>query len=173
MTIGKIHWEELKIEAEVTRKFLKLVPFEKATFKPAPKSEQLGNLAIHIAEILGWWEACVMYDKLDFYGFEPEKVNNNEQLMLYFESLLRSAKKALLSVEDSVLDKLWSMTYGSEVLFTLPKKQVLRVFCMNHLIHHRAQLGVYLRMLDIPIPATYGPSADDEEVITIRSFNYG
>jgi len=64
----------------------------------------------------------------------------------------------------------WSMTHGDEILFTLPKKQVVRIFCMNHLVHHRAQLGVYLRILDIPIPAVYGPSADDEEVTLIRAF---
>ncbi|MCR9289685.1 MAG: DinB family protein [Bacteroidetes bacterium] len=62
------------------------------------------------------------------------------------------------------------MTYGDEILFTLPKKQVARVFCMNHLVHHRAQLGVYLRILDIPFPAVYEPSADDENVIMIRRF---
>ena len=68
------------------------------------------------------------------------------------------------------MEKDWSMTYGEDVLFTLKKKQVLRVFCMNHLIHHRAQLGVYLRMLGIPVPAVYGSSADDENVLLIQPF---
>ena len=87
-----------------------------------------------------------------------------------FDDLLTSAKKALSEVKDEELEKNWSMTHGEAVLFTLPKKQVLRIFCMNHLVHHRSQLGTYLRQLDIPVPAAYGPSADDEDVILINPF---
>ena len=79
-------------------------------------------------------------------------------------------KKSLMNVQEYELEKEWSMTYGDQVHFTLPKKQVLRMFCMNHLVHHRAQLGVYLRILDISVPATYGPSADDDEVILVKRF---
>ena len=103
-------------------------------------------------------------------GFEPEDIASTEQLLAYFDGLLAEAKTALLAVKDAEFDKEWSMTYGEDVLFTLPKKQVLRLFCMNHLVHHRAQLGVYLRLLDVPVPATYGPSADDEDVILIHRF---
>jgi len=170
MTIGEAYLNELILESEVTRRYLALVPFEKKNFKPAEKSEKLGRLAIHVAEITGWWTACLEEDKLDFMDFEPKEINSTSELLDYFEELLEKAKKSLAAAKDEEFEKNWSMTYGDEVLFTLPKKQVARIFCMNHLVHHRAQLGVYLRMLDIPIPAVYGPSADDETVTTIKDF---
>lgn len=169
MSIGQTFLKELLLESEVTRKYLALVPFGKASFKPAEKSETLGRLAIHVAEITAWWTACINEEKLDFINFEPKEIKSTEELVLYFDELLEEAKSSLSKVNDDEFEKEWSMTYGEEVLFTLPKKQVARIFCMNHLVHHRAQLGVYLRMLDIPLPAIYGPSADDENVMTMRS----
>jgi len=171
MTIGQTFLKELILEAAVTRKYLALVPFEKKEFKPAEKSETLGRLAIHIAEITAWWTACVKNDKLDFMDFEPKEIKSTNELLNYFDQLLEEAKQSLLDVKDAEFEKDWSMTYGDEVLFTLTKKQVVRMFCMNHLVHHRAQLGIYLRILDIPIPAVYGPSADDEEVCLVRRFS--
>lgn len=171
MTIGQEFLQELSLESEVTRKYLASVPFEQKTFKPAEKSEALGRLAIHVAEITAWWTSCVQEEKLDFIDFEPKEIHSTEELLSYFDALLKEAKEALSKVKDEEFDKEWSMTYGEEVLFTLPKKQVARVFCMNHLIHHRAQLGVYLRILGIPVPAVYGPSADDEAVIMVRRFS--
>jgi uncharacterized damage-inducible protein DinB len=170
MSIGQELLAELTLEAEVTRRYLESVPFDKKDFKPAERSETLGRLAIHVAEIIGWWKACLEENKLDFIDFEPRDINNKEELLAYFDDLLEEAKTALANAKDEEFEKEWSMTYGEEILFTLPKKQVARVFCMNHLVHHRAQLGVYLRILDIPVPAVYGPSADDENVIMIRRF---
>jgi uncharacterized damage-inducible protein DinB len=170
MTIGQELLGELTLEAEVTRRYLESVPFDKKDFKPAERSETLGRLAIHVAEIIGWWKACLEENKLDFIDFEPRDINNKEELLAYFDDLLEEAKTALANAKDEEFEKEWSMTYGEEILFTLPKKQVARVFCMNHLVHHRAQLGVYLRILDIPFPAVYEPSADDENVIMIRRF---
>lgn len=170
MTTGQKFLMELSIEAAVTRRYLESVPFDKAGFQPTEKSEKLGRLAIHVAEIVAWWTACLEQDRLDFMGFEPKDINSSEALLAYFDNLLADAKKALLTVKDEEFDKDWSMTYGDEILFTLPKKQVARIFCLNHLIHHRAQLGVYLRILGIPVPATYGPSADDENVLLIKRF---
>ena len=169
MSIGNIFLQELILESEVTRKYLALVPFEKASFKPAEKSEELGRLAIHIAEITAWWTSCVKDEKLDFMDFNPKELETAEDLLTYFDTLLEEAKIVLAEAKDEVFDKDWSMTYGEEVLFTLPKKQVARIFCMNHLVHHRAQLGVYLRILGIELPAVYGPSADDENVTLIRN----
>lgn len=170
MTIGQAFLQELLLESEVTRKYLASVPFEKKEFQPTEKSEKLGRLAIHVAEITAWWTACADKDKLDFIGFEPKNINTTEELLAYFDELLTAATRSLSNIKDTELEREWSMTYGDEVLFTLPKKQVMRVFCMNHLVHHRAQLGVYLRLLDIPVPATYGPSADDENVLLVRRF---
>ncbi len=170
MTLGHEFLNELKQEAAVTRKYLERVPFDKIDYKPHEKSETLGRLAIHVAEIVAWWEASLRHDKLDFLGFEPKDITSTEQLLSYFDDLLAEAVQVLSEAKDEDFEKEWSMTYGEEVLFTLPKKQVMRVFCMNHFVHHRAQLGVYLRLLDIPVPATYGPSADEDDVLLIQPF---
>jgi len=168
MTTAQSFQKELSLEAQVTRRYLERVPFDKLDFKPAEKSETLGRLAIHLAEIIEWWTSCLKKDKLDFLGFEPKKINSSEELLNYFDQLLEEAKRTLTEAKEEDFDKKWSMTYGDEILLTLPKRQVVRVFCMNHLVHHRAQLGVYLRILGIEVPATYGPSADDENVILIK-----
>ena len=170
MTTGQKLLQELTLEAEVTRRFLERVPFDKTGYQPTKKSETLGRLAIHVAEIIDWWRECIENDKLDFIGFEPKDISATEELLAYFDDLLIKAKKSLSKVTDEELTKDWSMTHGEDVLFTLPKEQVLRLFCMNHLVHHRAQLGVYLRLLGIPVPATYGPSADEDNVLLINRF---
>jgi uncharacterized damage-inducible protein DinB len=170
MTIGQELLQELNLEAEVTRKYLAQVPFDQLDFKPNEKSESLGRLAIHVAEIIAWWKVVIEEDKLDFIDFEPEVINTNHELLTYFDTLLVQAKLALQHADDKALNETWSMTHGEEVYFTLPKKQVLRLFCMNHLVHHRAQLGVYLRMLNVAVPATYGPSADDFDVVLTQNY---
>ncbi len=170
MSIGQKFLRELSLESEVTRRYLAIVPFDKKDFKPAEQSEALGRLAVHVAEIIAWWTACLEEDKLDFMDFKPEDFNTNEELLAYFDGLLAKAEKSLSEAKEEEFEKNWSMTYGEEVLFTLPKEQVVRIFCMNHLVHHRAQLGVYLRILGIPLPAIYGPSADDENVTLINRF---
>ncbi len=170
MSIAKEFLKELNLEAQVTRSYLAAVPFEKKAFKPAEQSETLGRLAIHVAEIMAWWTECLENDKLDFIHFEPKEINTTEELLAYFDGLLEGAKRSLAAATDEEFNKEWSMTYGDEILFTLPKKQVARVFCLNHLIHHRAQLGVYLRMLGVPVPASYGPSADDDKVRLIERY---
>lgn len=170
MTLGQELLQELTLEAEVTRRFLQSVPFDKTEFQPTEKSEKLGRLAIHIAEIIAWWKNVAENDKLDFIDFEPKEIKTTQELLLYFDELLIDAKNSLQIVTDKELNEEWSMTHGDETYFTLPKKQVLRLFCMNHLVHHRSQLGVYLRLLDIPVPATYGPSSDDFEMILTRKF---
>jgi uncharacterized damage-inducible protein DinB len=171
MTTGQELLQELTLEARVTRRFLERVPFDgRLDYQPAEKSEKLGRLAVHIAEIVAWWKSCVENDQLDFINFEPKDIRSTEELLEYFDSLLIDAKNALAEADDAEFEKEWSMTHGEEILFTLPKKQVIRLFCMNHLVHHRSQLGVYLRVLGIPVPASYGPSADDEDVILINRF---
>lgn len=170
MTIGQELLQELTLEAEVTRRFLESVPFDKTEFQPTEKSEKLGRLAIHVAEIIAWWKNVAENNKLDFTDFEPKEIKTTQELLEYFDELLTDTKKSLLIVTDLELSEEWSMTHGEETYFTLPKKQVLRLFCMNHLVHHRSQLGVYLRLLDIPVPSTYGPSADDFEMILTKKY---
>ena len=170
MSLAQDLLAELKLEAAVTRKYLAKVPFDKADYRPTPKSETLGRLAIHVAEIIAWWKSALTESELDFIDFVPRDINTTDELLSYFDELLMEAQSTLSRASDADLKKEWSMRHGDTVYFTLPASQVLRLFCMNHLVHHRAQLGVYLRILDIAVPATYGPSADDEEVILTAGF---
>jgi len=109
-------------------------------------------------------------NELNFIHFEPKEIKSTNELLEYFDGLLADAEKTIKKTDKTELSKNWSMKYGDEILFTLNKKEVLRKFCLNHLIHHRAQLGVYLRMLNIPVPAVYGPSADDENITLTEKF---
>lgn len=170
MTIGQEFLQELTLEAAVTRRYLNSVPFDQLDYKPTEKSETLGRLAIHVAEIIAWWSSCIDNDKLDFIDFKPKDIKTKKELLAYFDNLLADAKTSLTNAKDEEFEKMWSMTHGDDILFSLPKLQVARLFCMNHLVHHRSQLGMYLRLLDIPVPATYVPSADDEDVILINPF---
>jgi uncharacterized damage-inducible protein DinB len=170
MPLVKDLLNELKLEGAVTRKYLERVPFDKAAFKPHQNSEALGRLAIHVAEIVAWWKECLLHDELDFINFEPKEITTTERLLIYYDELLQEAITVLTAAKTADLEKSWCMRHGEDILFTLPKKQVLRTFCMSHLVHHRAQLGVYLRILGIPLPATYGPSADDDDVILISTY---
>jgi uncharacterized damage-inducible protein DinB len=170
MTIAQELIQELTLEAAVTRKYLDAVPFDKLAYKPTEKSENLGRLAIHVAEIIAWFTSVAKTNRLDFENFKPKDIQTKEELLTYFDALFEEAIQSLTNAKDELFSDDWSMTYGEENFFTLPKKQVARLFCMNHLVHHRAQLGMYLRMLGVAVPATYGPSADDENVLLIKPF---
>ena len=170
MTLAKDLLNELKQEAAVTRRYLERVPFDKLEFRPHEKSEPLGRQAVHVAEIVAWWKDVLTNEELDFIDFEPKEFTTREQLLSYFDDLLAAAVKVLSAAKAKDFEKEWSMRNGETVYFTLPKKQVLRTFAMNHLVHHRAQLGMYLRLLEIPVPAAYGPSADDFDVILINKY---
>ena len=117
MTLGQELLTELKQEAAVTRKYLERVPFDKTDYKPHEKSEALGRLAIHVAEIVAWWKECLRHDKLDFMGFEPKDITSTEQLLSYFDDLLAEAIQVLFEAKDEDFEKEWSMTYGEEVFF--------------------------------------------------------
>lgn len=156
---------ELALEAKVTRNYLAAVPWNDPNWKPHDKSETIGRLAIHVAELLSWWKNVIEEDEHDFIDFQPKVITSREELLTYFDALYIDTIATLDRTKDADLEADWTMKNGQEIYFTLPKKQVLRVFCMNHLIHHRAQLGVYLRILNIPLPATYGPFADDWNVL--------
>ena len=163
---------ELKQEAAVTRKFLERVDFTYSGFRPHPKSESFGRLAVHVAELLFWWENCLITNELNFEGFEPKEFKKTEDLLAYFDKLLAKVLSLLEDTNESILTEKWQMKHGEELLFELNKKEVLRKFCMNHLVHHRAQLGMYLRLLNIPVPATYGPSEDEDNILLVQEFNF-
>jgi uncharacterized damage-inducible protein DinB len=154
---------EFKQEAASTRRLLERVPMDKADYKPHEKSMTLGRLATHVAEIAGWWKECLVKDELDFAvgDFTPKVFTKTEELIALHDDLVAKAEQILTSTPESEFEKMWTMRQGEMIFFTLPKHEVVRTWCLNHLYHHRAQLGVYLRLLDVPLPSIYGPSADE------------
>jgi len=154
---------ELQHEAESTRKMLERLPKEKLTWKPHEKSMSLGRLAMHLAEIPGWVNATLLADELDFSKMDYKMVEatSSEEAVKLFDEKLASALDVLKNTEDATMMNMWTMRDGETVYFTLPKIAVLRSFVYSHLIHHRGQMSVYLRLLDVPVPGSYGPSADD------------
>lgn len=162
MTFLNSFKEELAMEAEGTRKMLALVPFDKLDWAPHTKSMKMGDLATHIADIPNWIGTALKTDYLDFAEspYQPKKFNSSDELVAYFNKNENNAQNDLSNYSDDILSKIWELKDGGQVFMTLTKLQTIRhAFCQ--MVHHRAQLGVYLRLLDIPIPGVYGPSADE------------
>lgn len=154
---------EYEMELKNTRKMLDRVPFEKADWKPHEKSMSLGRLATHIAEIPYFMSNGINESEMDFAkGVFRNKPASKEELMQLFDSYAAKAMEDLKTASDDTLLSNWTMRNGPHVYFTMPKVIVARNFAMNHLYHHRGQLTVYLRLLDVPVPGMYGPSADDK-----------
>lgn len=155
---------ELKHEASQTRKLLEKVPYDKFEYKPHLKSMKLGQLAVHVAEIPTWINFTIDTDGIDFatFDYKPYQPSGTADLLKYFDENIEKAINSLQNVSDEKIMENWTMKKGNHVFFTMPKVAVMRSFAMNHLIHHRAQLGVYLRLNDIPIPGMYGASADEK-----------
>lgn len=162
MKMNDILLAELKHEAASTRKLLESVPFEKGDFKPHEKSMSLQRLSVHVAEITGWWKECLVHDELDFSkgDFTPKVFNSIDEILALHDTLVAQAEQILTDTPESEFQKPWTMRNGDQIYFTMPKASVVRTWCMNHLYHHRGQLSVYLRLLDVALPNTYGPSAD-------------
>lgn len=162
MTKAQSILTELQSEIETTRKFLALVPLDKGDWKPHEKSMTLARLATHVAEIPSWFHTTMVEDELDFAKshYTPPVVNSNEDLVQLMETNLTQAKAILAEFPDEKFQENWTMRAGDQIYSVLSKDQAVRKWCLSHWYHHRAQLGVYLRLLDIPIPGSYGPSAD-------------
>lgn len=155
--------KELEHESIGTRKMLALVPADKADWKPHAKSMKMKDLAIHIADLPTWITMGLETDELDFATspYNPKNCNGGEELVQYFNANMEEAKACLLKHNDAVLEDTWTLRNGDAIYMQLSKLETLRhAYCQ--LVHHRAQLGVYLRLLDIPIPGVYGPSADEQ-----------
>jgi uncharacterized damage-inducible protein DinB len=154
--------KQVKEEAEITRKFLKIIPENKYDWKPHPKSMSVERLATHIAELPGWIPMAIDTDVLDFAAndYKPTPSKNNREMQQIFEENLKKAIESLAKTNDDFLQNNWTMKNGDHIYMTASKQEVIRM-AMSQTIHHRAQLGVFLRLLDIPIPGSYGPSADD------------
>lgn len=162
MKLSQTLLAEFKQEAASTRKLLAIVPFDNPDWKPHEKSMTLRRLSTHIAEITGWWKECLVKDELDFAksGNPKAPLTSTEELLAFFDDLVVKGEKILNEVAEEEFNKPWTMRNGDQIYFTMPKAAVARTWCMNHLYHHRGQLTVYLRLLNIPIPGMYGPTAD-------------
>lgn len=164
--LGQFLAAELEQEAKSTRKMLERVPAEKLDWKPHEKSMSLMQLAVHVAEIPSWTGPSVNAPELDFATFEynPPTVTSADELVAMFDKNVADALGVLRGAEDATFGESWTMRNGETVYFTMPKAAVMRGFVMSHFIHHRGQLSVYLRLLDVPIPSIYGPSADEGQM---------
>ena len=157
---------ELENEAKVTRACLERVPADKFDWQPHEKSMKMGRLAVHCAEMFGWTKETLKQDVLDFAtaDFKPFEPTSTEELLAFFDNHIATAKAILAETSDETFFNEWTMRNGDQVYFTMPKVAVMRTFVMNHIIHHRGQLSVYLRLNDIPVPSIYGPSADEGQM---------
>jgi uncharacterized damage-inducible protein DinB len=164
MSLNQQLLAELKEEAASTRQLLALIPFDKAEFKPHEKSMTLQRLAVHIAEISGWWKECLVNDELDFAigDFKPKVFTSTAEIVTLHDDLVAKSEVILNTISEDEFEKPWTMRNGDQIYFTMSKSKVVRTWCMNHLYHHRGQLTVYLRLLNVPLPATYATSADLE-----------
>lgn len=153
---------ELQTEAAATRKVLERIPTEKFDWKPHEKSMTMKSLAAHVANMFSWVAPTLETDELDFAkGFEEPSPANTEELLALFDENVALATAGLQRTDDEAFMKNWTLRDGEKVFFTMPKIQVLRGMVFNHIVHHRGQLSVYLRMNDIAVPGVYGPSADE------------
>jgi uncharacterized damage-inducible protein DinB len=163
MTLGQILKSELLHEAVSTRKMLERIPAEKMTWKPHEKSMALGRIAGHIVEMFGWTNPVLTQDEIDFANpYAPKVYNNAAELVADFDKNIAEAAELLGSVSNETMGESWALRNGEHVIVELPKAAIMRTLVMNHIIHHRGQMAVYLRLLDIPVPSVYGPSADEQ-----------
>lgn len=164
MTFLEFFLQQLEEEAITTRKMLSRIPTGQFAWKPHEKSMEMKRLAIHIAELPTWIPMALDTDELDFAKseYKQEPIESTEELMEYFEKCLIKGREALKSGKEPDLEKPWTLRNGEQVYSTSPKRDVIRM-SLSQIIHHRAQLGVFLRLLNIPIPGSYGPSADEME----------
>ncbi|WP_370583456.1 DinB family protein [Pedobacter sp. ASV12] len=153
---------ELAQEAQTTRKMLALVPADKLDWAPHEKSMKMKDLSVHIAELPTWVTLALKTDGLDFATepYNPTSVSNATELLALFEKSYEDGRSSLSQATDKDLSGTWVLRNADQIYATMTKYETIR-HAYSQTIHHRAQLGVYLRLLNIPIPGSYGPSADD------------
>ncbi len=168
MSIGHSLLPEFDAEMADTRKVLAEVPEAHLDWQPHERSMTLGRLATHLAQLPGWAVMTLGQDSVDFAPPEgeewrPRVAGSREELLAIFDEASSNAREAIETAGDEVFSQPWTLKRGAEDVFTAPKAAVLRRFVMNHAVHHRGQLTVFLRLLDAHVPSTYGPSADEPD----------
>jgi uncharacterized damage-inducible protein DinB len=164
MAISDALLPEFDNEMANTRKTLERVPEGKFDWKPHAKSATMGRLATHVAMLPGWAVMTMQAGSFDVGTPEAAAVPASRNPLELFDKNVAEARAAITAAKDEQFLEPWSLLNSGQTIFTMPKVAVLRNFVMNHMIHHRAQLGVYLRLNDIPVPSIYGPSADEGQM---------
>lgn len=154
--------KEMNQEAETTRKMLARIPDDKYDWQPHEKSMTVRRLATHIADIPSWVDIAINEDELNFAtsAHKEPVINSTAELLNFLEESVNKGGTALRNANEELLDQPWTLSNGEQVISVRPKREVVRM-AYSQIIHHRAQLGVYLRLLNVPIPGSYGPSADE------------
>jgi uncharacterized damage-inducible protein DinB len=168
MAIGSSMLMEFDEEMKNTRKVLERVDDKQWDWKPHAKSGSVGWLATHIATMVDWIPYTLKTEELDYAPvggppYVPPKIENRQQLLGELDKNVDEARKALAKATDAEMMKDWTLLAGGHKIFTMPRVACIRTMVLNHIIHHRAQLTVYYRLLGIPVPGLYGPSADETE----------
>ena len=154
---------EFEDECATTRKLIERIPDDALDWKPHEKSWSLQELATHVVNIPTWMETTLQSDGLDVaQEFPPPTTGGRDVLLEQFDANVATARAQLADAEEATLGEDWSLRAGPQTMFTLPKAVVLRRFILSHLIHHRGQLSVYMRLRNVPLPSIYGPSADEQ-----------
>lgn len=162
MTILELLIQEFEQEAATTRKMISRVPDTQFAWKPHPKSMDVKTLATHVAELPTWIQMAMDTDELDFATapYNPVAINSTKELVDYFEKNVEIGRSALTSADTAKFNERWLLRTGEDIHVDTTRYGLIRI-SLSQIIHHRAQLGVFLRILDIPIPGSYGPSADE------------
>lgn len=155
---------EFEHEAQTTRKHLERLPDDKLEWRPHEKSFTASGLASHIVECVGWTDAIFNLEEFNFdpATYKPYEAKSVADLLKTLESNVQKGKQALVEANDATLEQPWRLKVAGRVLFERPRSAVFRDFMLSHVIHHRGQFSVYLRLLNIPVPGSYGPSADEQ-----------
>jgi uncharacterized damage-inducible protein DinB len=165
MNATEIFLREFEQEMANTRRLLEIVPEDEAAWKPHAKSWSLGDLSLHIANLPAWAVVTLTQSEFDMSSpagtvAEERSWASTAQLLTTFDGNVADARTAIINTSDAALAEPWTLKSRGAPVFTMPRRAVLHTFVLSHLIHHRGQLTVYLRMCDVPLPSIYGPSAD-------------
>ena len=162
MTVAESLLPEYDRETATTRRLLERVPDDKLEWKPHAKSMSLGQLSSHLATMISWGTSTLDHAEFDLTGpYTPPELRTRADLLASFDKDVAATRASLAGKTDAEMMASWSLKRDNQAIFTMPKVAVMRSFIVNHMIHHRGQLSVYLRQLDVPIPSIYGPSADE------------
>lgn len=162
MPLNQALLPEFDHEMATTRRVLERIPEDKLGWKPHDRSMTMGQLATHLAMLPHWSEAIMGQESFDVATSPPTpKLNSRQEILGAFDQSAAAARKAIAGGSDENMMKPWSLIAGGKTVFSQPRIGVLRGFIMNHTIHHRGQLSVYLRLNNVPVPSIYGPSADE------------